>query len=1131
MSGMMKKPFFHSLVLSFMLALASPAQTLVLGHWTYFLNGSNEATIIGYSGPGGAVDIPSTLDGKPVRQLGGAGQGEEPQAGWPPIFGTFNTTVTSVIIPNGVTKIGDYAFIHCIRMTSITIPNSVTHIGLAAFNGCEELLGVTIPDSVTSLGAVAFSSCPKLSSVTIPNSVTSIGQNTFSGCSALTGVTIPSSVTSIGDSAFHFCTGLTSVTIPDSVTSIGTGAFGDCWKLASVTLSNNLTSIGNYLFMRCYKLAGVTIPDSVTSIGSLAFGSCFKLASVTIPSSVTSIGQEAFSYCGSLTSVNIPSSVTNIDAGAFAGCTGLSSAAIPNSVTSIADFTFFGCTGLTGVTIPDSVTNIGNYAFHGCTGLTSVTIPDSVTNIRNHAFHGCTGLTGVIIPDSVAGIGSSAFAHCTGLISAVIGSNVADISNGLFLNCTGLTSVYFRGNLPAMTEGGISALQGIPQGSVFINAGSTGWGAEFEGWPIQVFAPRAHSPTRGNNGGFSFLWSGTGSIPMDVERADSPGGPWTVVANGIRSGQFTDAVPPAVKAFYRAVPSTQAAAPPAPPPTPPGAPTAITAAAAAVTGSSATLNGSGNPNNASTTAWFRYSTSNPGTADDSSGTRTPSSGGSPLGAGSSSVAFSQALTALSPGTTYYYWAVTQSTNGTAFGSIQSFTTAASPQATTAAASEISSSTATLNGSGNPSGVNTTGGFRYSTSNPGTANGSSGIALDASSNLGSGSSPVAYSQSVTGLLPGTTYYYWAFVENPNGTAFGSIQSFTTAATVPTATTGSVSNLTGTSATLGGSANPGGASTTAWFRYSTSNPGNADDSSGTRTPSSGGSSLGAGTSGVTFSQALADLDPGTTYYYWAIAASAEGTAFGSIQSFTTPAPPTGNSLITVSGGTLPQSSQIAGTSVESFQIGKYEVTFGEWQEVVAWAVTNGYSDLADVGTGSTGNHPVHSVGWYDVVKWCNARSEKEGLVPVYQLNGAVYRTGQSDPTLDGGANGYRLPSEAEWEWAARGGASSQGYTYSGGNDLDAVAWSRENSSGAPVAISGDLGTWPVGEKTANELGIHDMSGNVWEWTEDAVIDSGRRLRGGSWNDFAANGCEVAHRGFSIPPFLRNASIGFRVVRDVP
>ena len=108
-----------------------------------------------------------------------------------------------------------------------------------------------------------------------------------------------------------------------------------------------------------------------------------------------------------------------------------------------------------------------------------------------------------------------------------------------------------------------------------------------------------------------------------------------------------------------------------------------------------------------------------------------------------------------------------------------------------------------------------------------------------------------------------------------------------------------------------------------------------------------------------------------------------------------------MVTVGGGTLPQSSGLSGQIVSTFHIGKYEVSWGEWKEVRAWGVANGYSDLDGVGdtypSGSADNFPVINVSWYDVVKWMNAKSEKEGLTPVYQVSGAVYKTGQSAPKV--------------------------------------------------------------------------------------------------------------------------------------
>jgi len=233
-----------------------------------------------------------------------------------------------------------------------------------------------------------------------------------------------------------------------------------------------------------------------------------------------------------------------------------------------------------------------------------------------------------------------------------------------------------------------------------------------------------------------------------------------------------------------------------------------------------------------------------------------------------------------------------------------------------------------------------------------------------------------------------------------------------------------------------------------------------------------------------------------------------------------------MVTVHGGTLPQGSELAGQVVNGFQIGKYEVTWGLWKEVRDWAVANNKDNkgyyLDNIGNtypkGKPDNFPVVYVSWYDAVKWCNARSEKEGLVPVYQVDWETYKGGQTAPVLNNAANGYRLPTEKEWEWAARGGLSSKGYTYSGSNDPDAVAWTQENAN---------METKAVGSKLPNELGIYDMSGNVFEWCWDK-INANRRLRGGAWF-FPADRSTIFRRD-ELNPDANYRPFGFRIARNL-
>jgi hypothetical protein len=283
--------------------------------YTYTISGG-VATITGYTGTGGDITIPSTLGGYPTVHIGDSA-----------FYNVNGHLITSVIIPNSVTTIGNSSFAYCTLLTSVTIPSSVTTIGHHAFYYCSHLTSVTIPNSVTTIGDLAFSYCISFTSVTIPSSVTTIGFDAFIHCPALTVINVNTSNVNYAsvDGVLYDKTITTlincpdgkagTVSVPESVTLIKIDAFFYCSSLTmiNVNASNvNYASVDGVLYdktittlIQCPggKVGTFTVPSNVTIIGGYAFFYCSLLTSVTIPSSITTIENNAFYYCSSLTSI------------------------------------------------------------------------------------------------------------------------------------------------------------------------------------------------------------------------------------------------------------------------------------------------------------------------------------------------------------------------------------------------------------------------------------------------------------------------------------------------------------------------------------------------------------------------------------------------------------------------------------------------------------------------------------------------------------------------------------------------------------------------------------------------------------------------------------------------------------
>jgi hypothetical protein len=233
-----------------LLLVATPVgfSQITSGHWTYSLNASNEVTITGYNGPGGAVRIPAVLDGYRVKRVGASSS----------IFGRFNAAIHTVVLPSGLTHIGNNAFFTCTGLNTVVIPETVVSIEAGAFS-LTGLTQITIPDGVTTIGGSAFSYCQNLSSVTIPKSVTSIESGAFSFCTGLGSVTVGDGVTSIGSSAFFACTSLSRISIGSSVETIESHAFQSS-NLQHITFRGNVP-----------RYAGDSIFGNIFAVGKIHY--------------------------------------------------------------------------------------------------------------------------------------------------------------------------------------------------------------------------------------------------------------------------------------------------------------------------------------------------------------------------------------------------------------------------------------------------------------------------------------------------------------------------------------------------------------------------------------------------------------------------------------------------------------------------------------------------------------------------------------------------------------------------------------------------------------------------------------------------------------------------------------------
>lgn len=320
---------------------------------------------------------------------------------------------------SGGEELNDSLFFGCSSLKSVVIDDGILRIGKYAFAGCENLSSVKNSGSVREIDDYAFQNCVRLKSLSNTGSLNRIGSYAFNGCEILESVGNTDNLDEIGNYAFYCCYSLSDFSFGENLSGIGDYAFAYCSALKMPALHlNGLRSLGEYAFKSCEGLEEVHLGNAITNIPAGVFGQCSNLAKVTLPELVDTISSHAFWLCKSLVSFEIPSTVRYIGTYAF-------------YISNLSDGT---------LKIPDGISVIEPYSFGECK-MPSVSIPESVREIGKGAFMGCT-FDRIELPESVEVIDVKAFAYNRVLRSAVLPSSLVRIGQECFNGCENLDTVY-----------------------------------------------------------------------------------------------------------------------------------------------------------------------------------------------------------------------------------------------------------------------------------------------------------------------------------------------------------------------------------------------------------------------------------------------------------------------------------------------------------------------------------------------------------------------------------------------------------------------------------------------------------------------------------------------------------------
>lgn len=354
--------------------------------------------------------------------------------GYKPPWYDYKDSITSIVVEEGVTCIGETAFMGLVNVKSMSLPSTLKELRRECFENLSSIEYIDLPDSIVSIGAFAFECCLSLKKIDIPDSIVEMGgavfldcraleevrlseniselSATFSGCQSLKSVSVPESVKTIRLSTFTGCTALNSVVLPSGLSILPeANIFGGCTSLPEITLrdgcknfkvvdgvlfSKDMTTL--YTYPSGKKDSTYTVPEGVTSCGSGAFSSGKVLRKLTLPDSLKEIGANTCYECAKLTDVRLPAELTAIPDNFIGFDAKITQLDLPESITSIGQKAFQGCSGLTNLRVPANTTAIGQEAY-ALSGIRQAIIPETVSEIPQDAFDRCRELSSITILD------------------------------------------------------------------------------------------------------------------------------------------------------------------------------------------------------------------------------------------------------------------------------------------------------------------------------------------------------------------------------------------------------------------------------------------------------------------------------------------------------------------------------------------------------------------------------------------------------------------------------------------------------------------------------------------------------------------------------------------------------------